>query len=97
MTQALLVDFQVHPDRAEAFADAIALNARTSLREEPGCRRFDVCRDPGDAGAFFLYELYDDSAAISAHLASAHFHAFDTLTRDWVVRKVVRTRALQAA
>jgi autoinducer 2-degrading protein len=96
MTYALLVDFQIHPDHAEAFADAIARNARTSLREEPGCSRFDVCRDPADAGAFFLYELYDDPAAIAAHLAAAHFREFDALTRDWVVRKVVRTHVLQA-
>ncbi|GAA4338396.1 putative quinol monooxygenase [Pigmentiphaga soli] len=91
MTHALLVDFQIKPERAEDFARAIARNARRSLGDEPGCRRFDVCRDPADAGAFFLYELYDDADAIAAHLASAHFREFDALTRDWVQRKAVRT------
>lgn len=97
MTHALIVDFQIHPERAEAFADAIARNARRSLTDEPGCSRFDVCRDPADAGAFFLYELYDDPAAIAAHLASPHFREFDALVRDWVVRKAVRTQVLMAA
>ncbi|RZL99481.1 MAG: antibiotic biosynthesis monooxygenase [Variovorax sp.] len=97
MTHALLVDFQIHADHAEAFAEAIARNARASLHEEPGCSRFDVCRDPGDPGAFFLYELYDDPDAIAAHLASPHFRDFDALTRDWVLRKTVRTQVLQAA
>jgi quinol monooxygenase YgiN len=38
----------------------------------PGCRQFDVCRDPLDPALFFLYELYDDEAAIQAHLDSPH-------------------------
>lgn len=94
MTHALLVDFQIRPDKADAFAEAIARNARTSLSDEPGCSRFDVCRDPADPASFFLYELYDDTAAIAAHLATTHFRAFDAETRDWVVRKVVRTQIL---
>jgi quinol monooxygenase YgiN len=48
-------------------------------------------------GAFFLYELYDDQAAIAAHLLSPHFLEFDALTRDWVVGKVVRTHVLMVS
>ncbi|MEO8012841.1 MAG: putative quinol monooxygenase [Polaromonas sp.] len=94
MTHALLVDFHIQPEQAEAFAEAILHNAHCSLDKEPGCSRFDVCRDPKDAGTFFLYELYEDPAAIEAHLASSHFQQFDALTRDWVLRKVVRTQIL---
>lgn len=94
MTHVLLVDFHIQPEQAEAFAEAIRHNARCSLEDEPGCSRFDVCRDPKDTGIFFLYELYDDPAAIEFHLASSHFRQFDALTRDWVLRKVVRTHTL---
>jgi autoinducer 2-degrading protein len=94
MTHALLVEFQIKPEHAAEFSAAIAENARLSRAQEPGCTRFDVCRDPLDAGAFFLYELYDDPAAIAAHLAAPHFRAFDALTKDWVVRKTVRTYVL---
>lgn len=97
MTYALLVDFHIQPERAEAFAQAIEHNARCSLGDEPGCSRFDVCRDPADPGAFFLYELYDDLAAIAVHLASPHFKAFDALTREWVMSKKVRTHLLVAS
>ena len=97
MTHALLVDFHIQPAHAQAFADAIAHNARASLSDEPGCSRFDVCRDPGDPAAFFLYELYDGPGAIAAHLAAPHFLAFDALTRDWVLRKTVRTWVLATA
>jgi quinol monooxygenase YgiN len=97
MTHALLVDFQIQPEQAEAFAAAIMKNAASSLSDEPGCRRFDVCRDPSNPSAFFLYELYDDMAAIATHLASPHFRAFDVLVRDWVVKKSVRTQVLMEA
>jgi len=91
MTKVLLVDFTVLPERTEAFAAAIAVNAGTSVATEPGCRQFDVCRDPGDPARFFFYEVYDDDAAIAAHLASAHFKVFDDTTRGWDVAKTVRT------
>ena len=70
--QALVVEFRIKAAHVDAFASAIVENARASRETEPGCRQFDVCRDPADAGVFFLYELYDDEAAIRAHLQSAH-------------------------
>lgn len=87
--QALVVEFRIKPAFVEAFAQAIADNARTSRSLEPGCRQFDVCRDPGDTGRFLLYELYDDDAAIQAHLKSTHFLAMNTATTPWVETKSV--------
>ncbi|MBU2410521.1 MAG: antibiotic biosynthesis monooxygenase, partial [Gammaproteobacteria bacterium] len=86
MTHALLVDFHIKPEQADAFAAAVTQNAASSLNDEPGCSRFDVCRDPAALGVFFLYELYEDAAAIAAHLASPHFRAFDTQVCDWIVQ-----------
>lgn len=87
---ALVVEFRIRPELIDDFALAIAENARLSRETEPGCRQFDVCRDPGDASLFFLYELYDDEAAIQAHLKSAHFLQMDAATATWVQSKVVR-------
>ena len=39
---------------------------------------------------FFLYELYDDAAAITAHLQTPHFRQMDVLTASWVAHKTVR-------
>jgi autoinducer 2-degrading protein len=88
--QVLIVEFRIRTAHAEAFAVAIADNARASRETEPGCRQFDVCRDPADPGLYFLYEVYDDEAAIRAHLASAHFRAMDSQTAAWVEAKIVR-------
>lgn len=87
---ALVVEFRIRPAFIAAFERAIAANAKASLDTEPGCRRFDTCRDPGDPALFFLYELYDDEAAIQAHLASPHFLQMSAATLAWVESKSVR-------
>jgi quinol monooxygenase YgiN len=84
------VAFRSVPDRAADFLAALRENAATSLRDEPGCHRFDVCTDPDDPKTLFLYELYTDADAFEAHKASRHFLAFDALVRDWTAEKIVK-------
>ena len=87
---ALVVEFRIRSAFIEAFDSAIEENARLSRETEPGCRQFDVCRDAGDPALFFLYELYDDEAAIQAHLRSPHFLQMDAATAGWLESKTVR-------
>ena len=87
---ALVVEFGIKPAHVDAFDRAIVENARLSRETEPGCRHFDVCRDSADPTLFFLYELYDDDAAIEAHLRSPHYQAMNAATTDWVASKTVR-------
>ena len=87
--QVLVVEFRIKAAHVADFDTAIVENARASRDTEPGCRQFDVCRDRTDPQRFFLYELYDDEAAVQAHLASLHFLAMDARTRDWVEHKSV--------
>lgn len=94
MPAVLVVEFRIEAPHIKAFERAIQSNARQSLEQEPGCRRFDVCRDPGDEALFFLYEIYDDQSAIDAHLQSSHFLEMNTLTANWVKTKTVRQLSL---
>lgn len=87
--QALIVEFVIRPGFEDAFERAIVANAAASLAEEPGCRQFDVCRDAANARRFMLYELYDDEAAIAAHLRSPHFLAMNEATAAWFEAKTV--------
>lgn len=45
-------------------------------RAEPGCRMYLVHRSSTDPRKFFLYEQYDDQAALDAHRASPHFDQY---------------------
>ena len=86
----LVVEFRIHAAFVAEFDAAIGENARASLATEPGCRQFDVCRDPADPALFFLYEVYDDEAAFQAHLRTAHFAAMERASAGWVASKTVR-------
>lgn len=93
---ALVVEFRIKTGHVDAFEQAILENARVSRQTEPGCRQFDVCRNPADPALFFLYELYADAAAVTAHLQSAHFRKLDETTASWVERKTVWRYTRQA-
>jgi (4S)-4-hydroxy-5-phosphonooxypentane-2,3-dione isomerase len=93
---AIVVEFRIAPAFIDGFERAIVANATASREKEPGCRQFDVCRDPADPQLFFLYELYDDAAAFDAHCRTAHFLEMEALTAGWVQSKAVH-RYLRAS
>ena len=70
---SLMVQMEVRPGRREHFLAGMAANAEASVRDEPGCLRFDVCSVAGEEDRFVLYELYTDADAFAAHKASPHF------------------------
>jgi (4S)-4-hydroxy-5-phosphonooxypentane-2,3-dione isomerase len=76
---SLVVQVQVRPDRREEFLAGMATNAEASVRDEPGCLRFDVCSVDGDETRFVLYELYADADAFAAHKAAPHFAEWRTV------------------
>ena len=45
-------------------------------RREPGCRMYVVHRGKDDPRKFFIYEQYDDEAALDAHRNSEHFQRY---------------------
>ena len=85
------VQFQVHPEKANAFRTAVTEQAANSLGQESDCLQFDVAVEPDDSACFFLYELYRDAEAFQVHLESSHFKRFDETVKPWVVAKTVST------
>ena len=79
---SLVVQMQVRPGRREEFLAGMAANAQASVRDEPGCLRFDVCSVADDENRFVLYELYTDAAAFAAHKASPHFARWRTVAEQ---------------
>lgn len=85
------VQFVIRKDAADEFLTLMVENAEASLQSEAGCLQFDVCWNQAEPTEIFLYEVYRDSAAFDAHLASAHFQTFDAAVCDMVVNKLVKT------
>ncbi|WP_224823250.1 putative quinol monooxygenase [Cognatishimia sp. MH4019] len=87
----ITVQFKVKPAHLEAFLPLMQANAAQSVAQEEGCHQFDVCQDTDALETVFLYEVYQDEPAFQAHLASAHFRAFDAATADMIASKTVQS------
>lgn len=90
----IIVDFRLKPGAKAVFRPMIDANAVTSVREEPGCRRFDVVEPEGEADRILLYEIYDDAAAFAEHVRMPHFLTFDAESASLVEDKKVIRAAL---
>lgn len=69
------VTYQMKPGTAD---DAVPLfhELTRATRAEPGCRMYVVHRSTTDPNRFFLYEQYDDQAALDFHRATPHFERY---------------------
>ena len=88
---SLMVQLEVRPEDRSEFLAAITANAEASVRDEPGCHRFDVTAVEGDGNRFVLYELYDDAEAFEAHKRAPHFAAWRRVA-DRVLTSQLNTR-----
>ncbi|MEP3048160.1 MAG: putative quinol monooxygenase [Roseibium sp.] len=94
---AVVVTFEIKSGMIDDFMPLMINNAQQSLKDEPGCKQFDVCTDPKRPDEVFLYELYDDEAAFQDHLKAQHFLDFDKAVSNMIAVKTVRTYSVVAS
>jgi quinol monooxygenase YgiN len=61
-----------HEEEAVTLFQSLTVHTRT----EPGCRMYLAHRSTSDPRRFFLYEQYDDQAALDTHRAAPHFERY---------------------
>ena len=76
----VLVRFAIEAGRRAEFEALVKTNAAASVRDEPGCRRFDVLIPRDGADEIVLYEIYDDADAFEAHKQMPHYLSFKEAT-----------------
>lgn len=69
------VTYLIQPGHEEQAVDLFA-KLTEATRAEPGCRMYQAHRSTSDPRKFFLYEQYDDQAALDAHRAAPHFERY---------------------
>lgn len=93
---AVWVQFDVKPGQLPAFLDAARLDAQGSVRNEPGCHRFDILQDPEVANRVYFYEVYQDEAAFAAHREMPHFKTYAATTEPMVAAKTALRMPVEA-
>jgi quinol monooxygenase YgiN len=85
----VLVEFRLRPGSSQAFAELVGANAKASVADEPGCRRFDIATSAEEPDRLFLYEIYDDRAAFDHHVTTQHYLRFKEATAELITGSTV--------
>jgi quinol monooxygenase YgiN len=92
---AIFVELQAKPEVFDAFRAAMLRHAALSLKEDPGCRQFEVFVPEDQPHTLMLYEVYDDEASFQGHAKSKHTADHGALTRPMVVnRRLVKAQVI---
>jgi autoinducer 2-degrading protein len=90
---ALIVTIKIKPEYRERYLEEMLGDARGSVRDEPGCLRFDVLIDSADPNTIYLYEVYKDEAAFQEHVKAPHFIKWRDAVQGWTEGETVVRRA----
>jgi autoinducer 2-degrading protein len=83
------VDLDIAPGQMDAYLAAAKENGAASV-QEPGCREFNVTVQANNPNHVFLFEVYDNEAAVQAHRTTDHFKKYAAATANMVTGRNVR-------
>jgi (4S)-4-hydroxy-5-phosphonooxypentane-2,3-dione isomerase len=89
------VDLVVIPSEMPKFLEAIKENGANAVKE-PGCHEFNITVLANNPNHVFLYEVYDNAAALDAHRQTEHFKKFQATTASMIADRNVRAMSLIA-
>ena len=87
---AIFVAVKLKPNCLDKYLPLIEVDRASALRDEPGCRHFDILLPEDGGDVVHLYEVYDDDAAFKAHQASPHFTHYAAETVSMVDERVIQ-------
>ena len=87
---ALCVEIPVHPEHRDSFEAELKDHAAKTLSGEAGCLQFDAHCSPEAPNLFFIYEVYADADAITAHRANPQLARYREATADMVIERRVK-------
>ena len=79
----IIAPIQIKHDFKAEFIEAMILDAKGSVENEPGCLRFDIIQDADHSDRIWLYEVYKDEAAFKEHTKTPHIKKWLETTKDW--------------
>jgi quinol monooxygenase YgiN len=80
----LAVELEIAPPELDNYKAAIKENGQASVRDELGCREFNIVFEKDNPTRVLLFEVYDSADAYAAHQASAHFKKYADATASMI-------------
>ena len=79
---AIFVTLNIKAECLDEFTQASFGDGQGSVRDEPGCFRFDILKDKDEPTRIYLYEVYRDEQAFQDHLETPHFKKWSDTVKD---------------
>ena len=79
-----LAKLNIDSAQLENYKAALREEIETSLRVEPGVLTLYAIAEKNNPGYITIFEVYADTDAYRAHLASPHFKKYKSATKDMV-------------
>ena len=83
------VDLDIQPGQIDQYLALLKVNGAASVKE-PGCHEFNITVSQKDPNHVFIFEVYDNAAAVEAHRATDHFKTYAAATKDMIVKRDAR-------
>ena len=81
---AIFVTINIKDGHRDEFMAASLGDSQGSVRDEPGCLRFDILEDKTNPNRFYLYEVYEDQDAhMTAHRNAPHYLKWRETVSPW--------------
>jgi quinol monooxygenase YgiN len=73
---ALLVQLNLKPGTQDQYIELATAHQRRVLKNEPGCKCFDILIPDEGADVVHLYEVYADEEAFSHHMETPYMKTY---------------------
>tara|TARA_Y100000758_G_scaffold190130_1_gene135441 strand:- start:528 stop:866 length:339 start_codon:yes stop_codon:yes gene_type:complete len=87
---SIFVTIRIKEGFSDQFTEASFGDSQGSVRDEPGCFRFDILKNSEEPNLFHLYEVYEDEAALDAHRNAPHYKKWRSTVEDWFDEDISR-------
>jgi (4S)-4-hydroxy-5-phosphonooxypentane-2,3-dione isomerase len=83
------VDIDVVPGQIDNYLAALKEDGAATVHE-PVCHEFNITVSQKDPNHVFIFEVYDDDAALNTHRQADYFKKYMETTKDMVAKRNVR-------
>ena len=81
------VDIDVVHGQIGNYLAALKENGAAAVKQEPGCHEFNITVSQKDPKHVFIFEVYDNAAALDAHRQTDHFKKYAAITKEMVTKR----------
>ena len=80
---SIFVTLKIKENYVAQFMKSSFGDAEGSVRDEPGCFRYDILQNVEEPEVFHLYEVYEDDQAFEFHKNTPHFKQWYSEVHPW--------------